>query len=223
LDQKSTRSHIALANGSSQRSFVNYIKGMGILIMVATEDFWNKTLIVEHQNLMSNHSQEIQKISTFLNIPFVDANLVDDKLYRSKAILDPDPLVTEIYNSIKTKDFSIVKIKLKDYLQNLMLQNVRWVDESEFQTFVMSNLSLHKALVSNNKEVRDKLVKNSRNTKHYFDCKYYSRNGEEYTIKRIDLPDLIRKKVTCSHFKEEKTLEFCHQCFMAMLFRRVEK
>lgn len=206
-----------------QRSFRNYIHGMGMLILIASEDFWNKTLVVEHKNLMSNHVEEIQKISSFLNVPFVDKNLVKNELYRSKAVIEADPLALEIYNSIKLRDFAIVKDKIKTWFENQNLQNVRWVDESEFQTFAMSNLSLHKSLVSNNKGVRDKLIESSKNTKHYFDCPYYSRNGEEYTIKRIGLPDLIRKKVTCSHFKEEKTLEFCHQHFMGLSLQGIMK
>jgi hypothetical protein len=206
-----------------KRSFQQYIRGMGTLILATNDDFWNKTLVVDYHHLMTDHEEEIRWIADFLNVPFVDKNLVNDDLYRSKAVIECDPLALEIYNSIKSKDFLIVKDKIKEYFQNLMLTNVRWVDESEFQTFVMSNLSLHKSIVLNNKGLRDKLIESSKNIKHYFDCPYYSRNGDEYTIKRIDLPDLIRKKVTCSHFKEEKTLEFCHQHFMSLSLQGIMK
>lgn len=204
-----------------KRSFQQYINGMGTLILISTDDFWNKTLVVEHKNLMSNHVQEIQKISSFLNVPFVDANLVNDSLYRSKAMIEPDPLASKIYNCIKTKDFSQIKMDLKEWFDYQALQNVQWVDEEEFGLFIMSNLSLHKSLVSNNRGVRDKLLESSQKSKHYFDCPYYSRNGEDYTIRRPDeLPDLVRKKVTCSHHKKEVTVEFCNRCFMSLSIRK---
>jgi len=208
----------------TQRSFINYIRSMGILVLGATDEFWNKTLVVEYQELITKPEKVIQKISEFLNVPFVDKNLIKPDLYRSKAVIEVDPLAMEIYNAIKTKNFSGIKNDLQDYLQNLAFENVRWVDESEFQTFILMGLSLYKSLVSNNKGTRDKLVESSKRTKHYFDCPYYSRNGEEYTIRRPgELLDLTRKKVTCSYFKEEKTLEFCYQHFMSLALQRAMK
>jgi hypothetical protein len=206
-----------------ERNFTNYIRSMGVLILSVSDEFWNKTLVVQHQNLMSNPCLEIQKISHFLGVSFVNANIVDQNLYRIKPIVGCDPLALEIYECIKTKDFLLIKDKIKKYFQELIRKDVCWVDEDEFKTFVLSNLSLHKTLVTNNKGVRDKLLKTSKQKKHYFDCQYYSRNGEEYTIKRIDLPDLVRPKVTCSYHKKEQTLEFCHQCFMTILLRRISK
>jgi hypothetical protein len=207
-----------------KRSFDGYIRNMSFLILGSDEDFWNKTLVVSYKNLMTKPEEEIQRISDFLNVPFVNANLVNSSLYRSKAVIESDLLAIEIYNSIYNKDFSNIKDKLKEYLQQKAFENVEWVDESEFGLWLMDNLSLHKSLVSNNKGLRDKLTESSKRSPHCYQCKYYSRNGEEYTIKRPgELPDLTRKKVTCSHFNEEKTLEFCHNCFQSILFKEMMK
>jgi hypothetical protein len=205
-----------------KRSFDNYIRNMSMLVLITDEDFWNKTLVVNYEKLIMNSNEQIERISSFLNVPFVNANLTNSALYRSKAVIECDPLALELYHSIEQKDFTSVKDKVKEHLQRKILENVQWVDEEEFGLFIMSNLSLHKCLVSNNSGVRDKLTESSKKSKHCCDCPYYSRNGEEYTIKRPGgLPDLTRKKVTCSHHKEEKTLEFCHNCFQNLAFRRM--
>jgi len=205
-----------------QRSFNNYIRQMGILILNSDDNFWNKTIVVEYKNLIVDHTHEIQKISDFLNVSFVDKDLVKDNLYRSKPVIESDPLAFRIYESIKTKDFLTLKLELKEWFDYQNFLNTQWVDEEEFGTFALSNLSLHKSFVSNNKGIRDKLLQSSKKVKHYFDCSCYSRNGEEYIIRRPEeLPDLIRKKVTCSHHKKEVTVEFCHQCFVSLCIKKV--
>jgi hypothetical protein len=206
-----------------KRSFDSYKRSMSMMVFLATQEFWDKTYIAVYEDVVMKYDEELEKISSFLGIPNTKKNVMKDGLYRSKAVLELDEFTSELYNAIKEKNFSNIKDKAKKYLQDAISESVQWVDESEFQTYVMSNLSLHKSMLTNNKGLRDKLLESSKKSKHYFDCQYYTRKTNElYTIKRPGYPDLTRLKVNCKHYKENKTLEFCHQCFMRNCMRNIK-
>lgn len=206
-----------------KRNFESYQRNMSIMILSATDEFWDKTIVLDYEYVITKYDECLEKLSSFLEVPNTKNNVLKDGLYRSKAVAEPDEFTWELYNSIKTKTFTNIKEKAKKFLHDKIAESVQWVDDSEFQTHVMSNLSLHKSLLSNNRGVRDKLLESSRRSKHYFDCPYYSKQKDElYTIKRPGFTDLIRPKIYCKHYKENKTLEFCHRCFMRNCMRNIK-
>jgi len=211
---------------------LRYIRGMGVFIKWLDEnpDMKDKILVVDYEDMHSNPSQQIDKICDFLGENPSDElkqkaiDNVKPSLKRSNDFSDWDEkfkddgeLVELMYNALKTLNTVSVTALIEERQQMDRLENASWLDE-EFNLWIRVQPSLFRSLGKNNRNVRTELEKSSiarRQAGRTSDqCKYYDRNGEEYTIKRPeDIGDLTRKKVVCTRDKDEKTIEQCLTCW----------
>jgi hypothetical protein len=128
---------------------------------------------------------------------------------------------------MKKQDLSDVEEDVIKYLTNLRLENIKWLDDEEFKTWMMSNPSLHRSLVTNNNNVRSNLQKSAATTRIGnipVLCDFYKTGGEEYTIPRPkDIGPLTRDKIKCGEKEEEVTRESCFNCWMNKLYGKKEE
>ncbi|MHA2182177.1 MAG: sulfotransferase domain-containing protein [Promethearchaeota archaeon] len=197
-----------------------YILSIGEYILKTVQtDLWDKTLVVYYEDLINNGASEIKKISKFLEVPYNPEThkIIRKDLYRSVEVPEVNDLANDLFNSIKTKDFTNVLEPIREYLNQKRLESVKWLDDIEYKTWVIAGWDLHKSLKINNNNVRTNLTaiidKRILPTK----CNYYKPTGEEYTIERVvELGPLTRTKINCEDKGKEITREQCFNCWQRM-------
>ncbi len=198
-----------------------YIRSVGRYIIKSTNiDLWDRTLVVDYGELLTNPTQEIKRISTFLGVPYNPdtETLINKDLYRSVKVPETNELAENIYQSLLNMDFSEVIDPIKTYLEGYIIENRRWLDDTEFKTWVIGSWVLHKSLITNNNNVRTNLVKNAMKRKLPTQCDYYDPTGEEYTIERVkELGPLTRTKIKCADNDKELMREGCFNCWQHKL------
>jgi hypothetical protein len=218
---------------SPENMEVDYDRYIGIvggyILKSVKTDLWDKTLVVEYADLINDASREIKRISKFLEVAYnpETKNLIRKDLYRSVKVPEIDKLADNIYRSTKIKDFSEVLEPIEKFLEEKRIKNTSWLDDTEYKTWTISGLSLHKSLATNNNNVRDNLVSSANSRTLPLSCPYYTTSGEEYTIKRVEkLGDLVRTKIICrankereNDFDREMTREQCFTCHQQYLMR----
>jgi len=204
--------------------FKKYIMSVGGYILKSSEtDLWNKTLVVDYEELINGGWGQIKRISNFLEVPYnpESKNLIKKELYRSIKVPHINDLAEEIYNSIKIKNFSKVLKPIREYVKEKIIEKTRWIDDTEYRTWVIAGWDLHKSLATNNNGVKDKLVDSARHRYLPTECEYYNPTGEEYTIDRVEqLGPLTRTKIKCEYKKEEVTREQCFNHWQTILMQR---
>jgi hypothetical protein len=202
-----------------------YILSVGGYILKSTNDpdLWNKTLVVEYENLLNNPENQIRRISDFLEVDYnpETKNIIRKDLHRSTKVPETNELVDKIYRSIKTKDFTEVIEPIKEFIEERVLEKTHWLDDTEYRTWTIAGWDLHKSLKTNNKNVRDNLIKSANRRSLPTECNYYDPTGEEYTIERVEqLGPITRTKIKCNDKEEEVTRERCFNCWQQMLMGR---
>jgi len=211
-----------------QVDFGRYIMSVGGYILKSSKtDLWDKTLVVDYADMMNETETQIKRISSFLEVPYnpETKNLIRKDLYRSVKVPEVDSLTDDIYNSVKTKNFSKVLEPIEEYIEQKRIENTRWLDDIEYKTWTIAGWDLHKSLATNNNNVRDNLVSSANSRTLPLSCLYYDPIGEEYTIKRVkELGDLVRTKIICRAHKERKedfdremVREACFSCHQRYL------
>jgi hypothetical protein len=201
-----------------------YILSVGGYILRSSKtDLWDKTLVVNYEDLINNGWSEIKKISNFLGVPYnpETKKIIRKDLYRSVKVPEVNSLTDDIYNSVKSKNFTNVLEPIKEYMNQKRIKNTRWLDDTEYETWVIAGWDLHKSLKTNNNNVRDNLVKSAEKRSLPTQCDNYFPIGEEYTVKRVEeLGDLVRNKIKCSDEEEEVSREYCFNCWQQKLMNR---
>jgi hypothetical protein len=195
----------------------------GYIIKSVKTDLWDKTLVVNYEDTINEPEVQIKRISNFLGVPYnpESKNLIRKELYRSVKVPEVNSLTDNIYNAIKTKNFSNVLEPIKKYIDQKRIESVRWLDDIEYKTWTIAGWSLHKSLATNNNNVRDNLVRSANIRSIPTECNYYDPTGEEYTVERVEqLGPLTRTKIKCSDKKEEVTREQCFNCWQQILIGR---
>jgi len=226
----------------SKINYTNYKLSVGRFILEANKiELWNKILVVNYNDMLFSTEEQLEKICDFLNIPLKKevSKIVKKDLYRSRLVKENDKLALDIYKSVLTKDFTKVEKKIKKFLINTWIKNTRWLDDTEYKTWVIAGWDLHKSLKTNNKNVRDKLVFSAKRNSLPTKCIFYNPSGREYTIRRVrQLPDLTRSKIKCEEpifFREENseivlkkprgevTRERCFNCWQNKKIKKMIK
>jgi hypothetical protein len=195
----------------------------GYILKSVKTDLWDKTLVVEYGELITKGWTEIKKIANFLEVPYNPGtkNLIRKDLYRSVKVPEVDKLADNIYKCVKVKKFDQVLEPIEQFLNEKRVKNARWLDDTEYMTWTIDGWSLHKSLITNNNNVRDKLIASANNRSIPTECNYYDPTGEEYTVERVEeLGSLIRTKIKCSDKKEEVARELCFNCWQQILMDR---
>jgi len=209
---------------NTQIDLGKYVMSVGGYILRSTKrDLWDKTLVVEYEDLITNGWSEIKKISNFLEVPYnpETKNLIRKDLYRSVKVPEVDELADNIYRCVKVKKFDEVIEPIKQFINEKRIKNRQWLDDTEYETWTISGWALHKSLITNNNNVRDKLVGSAYSRSLPTQCNHYDPTGEEYTIERVEqLGPLTRTKIKCSDKKEEVTRELCFNCWQQILMGR---
>ena len=211
-----------------------YLRGTGNFIMWLSqnEEWSNKILVVDYEDMILNTELQINRIIEFINIEDISEQRsaalgnVDKNLSRSQEFSEwsdehkeSGMLAMELYESLKTMDIVEITAKLLDVRAQSELESVSWVDDdSEFGTWLFCHPATWRSLKTNNKGLRDKLLRSRKNREllrsQSYHCTHYSRDGETYVVSRPpDVGDLIRSKVSCERDKDEKTLEECMSCW----------
>lgn len=205
--------------------FKRYIQDVGRFLL--SVDFWDKILVVDYGDLITNPTQQVKRIANFLEVPFKQsaADLVQQKLYRSRTDIEKDPLADRIYQSLLLKNLSSdLEKEIKDLFEKSRIENTSWLDDTEFETWVIGGWDLHKSLISNNKGVRDKLQYTASINRLPLNCEHYKLSEEEYTVERIDqLGPIIRTKVDCFFLDQLLTRERCYNCWQSEMRKEVEE
>jgi hypothetical protein len=238
-------------------NYTKYKESVGRFILAAeNSNLWDKILVVDYHDMMFDTEEQIKRICDYLELPYdietyyyKDGEIMDyqdspfdnakslikKELYRSKQVKEYDKLALDIYKSLKNKEFDKIRKSIKKFISNSNLKNTRWLDDTEFKTWVIGGWDLYKSLITNNKGVRDKLQATAKiNSLPIRDCMHYDPTGEEYTIMRVkQLPDLTRTKIKCSHsfffLKDNKerptqvTRETCYNCWQRFLIKRSQE
>lgn len=196
-------------------NFNRYIVSVGRYILQS--NLWSKTLVVDYRELIKNPAEQIKRISEFLEVPYnpESMSIIRKDLYRSIKSPKKSKLANEIYNSVKIKNFSEEVIEsIKEFMEKRKLQQTKWLDDTEYGTWVIAGWSLHKSLATNEK-LRNTLLQSINERMLPSDCVYYYDLTEsDYTIKRVEqLGDLTRSKIKCSEKDEEVTREVCFLCW----------
>jgi hypothetical protein len=181
---------------------------------------WDKTLVVDYEDLINGGWRQIKRISNFLEVPYNSKtkNLIRKDLYRSVKVPEFNNLTDNIYKSVKTKKFSNVLEPIKEYIDQKRISRTIWLDDTEYETWTLAGWSLHKSLAINNNNVRDNLLKSASTRSLPTECNYYDPTGEEYTVKRVEqLGPITRTKIKCNDKEEEVTREQCFNCWQQML------
>lgn len=212
---------------------LRYLQGTGSFIVWLSdnEEWLSRILVVDYEDMIKKSTEQIEKIVTFTGIVSTEeqkaeavAN-IDSELQRSKEFKEwseehkeAGNLAMVMYDSLKILDVVESSALLRERQAEYILEEISWVDDSEFETWLLIRALLWRSLQSNNLNVRTKLqasrkVKERAKTLSYI-CNHYSRNGQDYTINRpLDIGALTRKKVTCSRDDDEKTVEECVTCW----------
>jgi len=206
--QKNLFSNVAVAtnnswndkNDKTEPMFDQYKNYIGRYVLLANRlNLWNKTLVVDYANMLSNPEKQIKKVCEFLGKEYRPelSNLVEKRLYRSSQIKQYDKKAEFLYKTIKTLNTKKVENQIKKYLIKEKIENITWLDDTEFETWVIAGESLYKSLVNNNKGVRDKLKESALLNSKPTQCPYYQEDKETYTIFRRYTNNLVRKKINC--------------------------
>lgn len=217
-----SKSGEVFANEVKKLSFRPYFNRTGRFCfwLDGNDVFWDKSFIVDYDDLMTKPELVLKQICRFLGKVYSDDILdcIDPSLYRSQAveIEENNELAENIYLATKSKDVSGVMESLRYYFEDQRVKNVRWVDD-EFGTWTTITIKSYHSYLNDNRFVRSRLIASLPKRKKFYpiSCKHYNRDGSEYTIKRYGIPDLVRKKVLCKG--HEKTLEECCRCWMRNL------
>ena len=227
------------------------------LVTAKNHDLWDKILVVDYQDMMYDTENQIKRICEYLEIPydreinyykdgetieFFDpllynsTKLIRKDLYRSTEVSEYDGLAMDLYKSIKNKKIdNKIEKKVKKFVADLQIRNVKWLDDTEFKTWTIGGWDLHKSLITNNRGIRDKLQASAKiNSLPINDCTYYNPTGEKYTIRRVkELSDLTRTKIKCNHSfffmnddverPSEVTREVCYSCWQKYLINKFMK
>ena len=215
-----------------------YIQSMGRFVFwqKTFPEFWEKVIIINYKDMLQSPDETIFEIvdfikpSTSLDRYLKAVSEVDPSLYRSVDFeweTEDGELAQRIYEGMQKQDLSDVELDVSAYIRNQRLENIRWLDDDEFKTWMMSNPSLHRSLVTNNNNVRSNLQKSAATTRIGnipVLCDFYETGGEEYTIPRPeDIGPLTRSKIKCDEKKEEATREVCFNCWMNKLYGQKEE
>ncbi len=200
---------------------MRYVTTVGTYLLrsVNKTDLWDRTLVVDYGDLLKDAEPQIKRISEFLEVPYnpETQNLIRQDLYRSSPVPETNDLADDIYNAIKAQKFDDMLDPIMDCFRQKQLENVRWLDDTEYFTWTISGWDLHKSLKINNKGIRDKLVQSAKTRPLPTICKHYSATGEDYTVERVDqLGSLVRSKIICNKKEEEVTREQCFNCWQHM-------
>jgi len=196
-------------------NFNRYILSVGRYIL-QSKDLWNKTLVVDYGELIEDPDTQIKRISEFLEVPHnpESMSIIRKDLYRSIQSPKKDELAYDIYNSVKVKKFSEEVIEeIREFIEELRIKKVTWLDDTEFKTWVIAGWNLHRSLAIKEK-LRNTLIESISQRSLPIECGYYDSTGSDYTIKRVeDLGDLTRSTIKCSDKNEEVTREKCFNCW----------
>ncbi len=205
--------------------FKRYIWDVGRFLLAV--DFWDRVLVVDYGDLITNPTQQVKRIASFLEVPFKQsaADLIQQKLYRSRTDIEKEPLADRIYQSLLLKNLSSdLEKELKDLFEKSRIENTQWLDDTEFETWVIGGWDLHKSLISNDKGVRDKLQYTASINRLPLDCEHYKLSGEEYTVERVDrLGPIIRTKIDCFFRDQLLTREQCHNCWQLEMRKEMDE
>lgn len=210
----------------SKTSYRKYNLNVGMYFLAANRlGLWDRTLIVDYEDMVFDSQNQIMRICNFLELPYNDEaiKLIRRDLYRSTPVEKSDELSIELYGAIKNRKFDAIEESIKNFIEDVRLKNIKWLDDTEFKTWVMGSRKLYKSLESNNKGVLDKLKKTASIKALPTDCCYYDNSGERYLVKRYELPDLIRTKIKCSKDNKEVTREICYKCWQRSLISQVSQ
>ncbi len=241
----------------SKIDYTRYKASIGRYCLAANDaGLWDRTLVVDYYDMLFDTENQIKKICDHLELPyeyevmyykdgecfeeFIDniknaSSLIRSDLYRSNMAKEYDKLALDLYRSIKEKKFDKVEKPIKKYIEKIRLKKIRWLDDTEFKTWVIGGWDLHRSLITNNKGVRDNLQATAKiNSLPIRDCMHYNPTGEEYTIRRVkELPDLTRTKIKCKHSffhrenvdnrPDEVTREVCYNCWQGYLIKRSQE
>lgn len=195
-------------------NFNRYIASVGRYILQS--NLWSKTLVVDYGELLENPAVQIKRISEFLEVPYnpESMSIIRKDLYRSIQSLEENELADDIYNSVKVKKFSEeVKEAIKEFIEKRKLNQVKWLDDTEYKTWVIAGWGLHKSLATKEK-LRNTLLQSISERTLPNECEHYNSTGSNYTIKRVEeLGDLTRSNIKCSEKDEEVTREECFNCW----------
>ena len=187
-------------NNKVKPKFDLYKNSMSHYILLANKlNLWNRTLVVDYKDIINDTENQIINICKFLEKDYKPelSNLVEKRLYRSNFVDIYDQKAEMLYKTIKSLNTNKVEKQIKKYLIKERIENMIWLDDTEFGTWVLVGESLHKSLITNNKNVRYKLLESAEITSKPTSCPYYKEDKETYTIFRRFANNLTRKKIYC--------------------------
>jgi len=211
-----------------------YVKAISWLVLWVQKhkEIWENAFRVDYEHMLTNPAQAIQEIIDFLEIIPTEEQVqeaignIDTSLYRSLTDsiewedAEGGALAEKLYKGISTGTMEHITEDMITTIGEMIvhdrLENARWLDDVEFNTWTRMAASLWRAVETNNNEVRDNLQKSAirRHQQWSTKCAYYNNDGEEYTVYRPDdLGHLTRNKVQCDYHKEDKTREECYRCW----------
>lgn len=186
-------------------------------------DMKQRVLLVTYDDMLTNTSEQIDRVIAHLGISVTEeqreraVSNVDQGLYRSKS-LEWEPVHSacgEIADSLYAailEDSEEVFGSIEAYGKETFKEQIRWVDSHEFESWRIMTPALYRSFKTNNKGLRDKLMKGSHLRKHQNTCPSFGISNTEYTIERpSDMGNLVRKKILCKG--TEKTYEQCFGCW----------
>jgi len=123
--------------------------------------------------------------------------------------------------SLDPVELRAVVIEWQDFQREQMLEQARWVDDEEWNTWCRITPAGARLIANNVNGVRDHLRQSAQRKRRSqqgsllpLDCEHHRRSEETYTIERpADLGPLTRPLVDCQRDGVTRTLEQCFHCW----------
>lgn len=207
--------------------FIIRTGNLAIWLAEQSNEVKDKFLVVDYDKTLENPEKEIKRICEHIGIKYKKTDVVKQQLKRSfldewpDEIKEEGELADELYQLILNENYEEIattwKIDRDEFLEKRRIESAKWVD-TEFKTYRLINSFLWNGLMTNDKNVKDKLLKKS-NFHDYTKSPFYSESDETYTVERSpDIGNLTRNLVHCKHPDFEGPMT--HENFRALWIKK---